>query len=134
MERGTALQGAVGCSSVGLPCTAVLQPAVCAPPCFKPACLPALCRTSQDGIIRRHLAEWMKRPEFREMRDDVRCASAGKRAVHTAATALFGINSLCGALKLLVCLAGPHAAPTTPCPTWPALPLLPHPAACWSGT
>ncbi|PRW58849.1 cytochrome P450 [Chlorella sorokiniana] len=26
----------------------------------------------QDGIIRRHLAEWMKQPEFREMRDDVR--------------------------------------------------------------
>lgn len=26
----------------------------------------------QDGIIRRHLAEWLKRPEFREVREDVR--------------------------------------------------------------
>ncbi len=32
----------------------------------------------QDGIIRRHLNEWMKRPEVREMRDDVRCGCAAR--------------------------------------------------------
>ena len=48
-------------------------------------CPPPCC--AQDGIIRRHLAEWMKQPKFREMRDDVRWGRCtGRRQPRWGAT------------------------------------------------
>ena len=66
VEAGVAVRG----SCDGLPCVPLAAaPAFPLCPASRPSPHPC-----QDGIIRRHLAEWMKRPEFREMRDDVRWA------------------------------------------------------------